>query len=163
MKIKLVAVMLGWLGWQAMGTVQAAPAPDRDPATMIISTAHPLSVKDKKLRQAVFDYCQQVLNAPAGQVGAHPSAAVFPGLVAVGTPRLSKTVTIRHTPPEAAMLRLITPLDYSDQFAPTMYSTGLYAAPGEVVTVNVPAAMAGQLTVQIGCHSDSLNEDEAAT
>ena len=160
MKIKLVAVGLVVLGWQMTGAVQAAPG--ADPATIVISTAHPLAAKDKKLRQAVFDYCQQALNAPAGQYGAHPSAAVFPGLVAVGTPRISKTVTISQTPPDAAMLRLITPLDYSDQFAPTLHSTGLYAAPGEVISVEVPAAMAGQLTVQIGCHADSLNEDDAA-
>jgi len=128
---------------------------------MVISTAHPLSVKEKKLRQHVFDYCQTALNAPAGQFGAQPSAAIFPGAVATNAPRVTRTFTLHHTPPSPELLRLITPLDYSDPFAPTMYSTALYAAPGEVISVDVPAALAGQLTVQIGCHSDSLHEWEA--
>jgi hypothetical protein len=56
------------------------------------------------------------------------------------------------------MLPLIKPLDYSSPFAPTMYSTGLYAAPGEVVTVTVPKELVGQVGIQIGCHSDNLNQ-----
>ncbi len=163
MNLKLTCLALGLLcGLPAFAdTVTNAPA--ADPDTIIISTAHPLPVKEKKLRQAVFDRCQEMLNAPAGKFGAHPSAAVFPGPVAPGTPRISKTITLSHVPPSDAMLRLISPLDFSDPFAPTMYSTGLYAAPGEVIAVDVPAELAGKLQVKIGCHEDNLNEWVAAT
>ncbi len=130
--------------------------------TLVISTAQPLAVSETKLRQAVFQRCQEMLNAPAGQFGAHPSAAVFPGPVAPGTARIARAVNIRHVPPDAAMLRLITPLDYSDPFSPNLYSTALYAAPGEVVAIDIPAALVGKLEVQIGCHSDNLNEWVAA-
>ncbi len=126
--------------------------------TLVISTAQPLAVAEKELRQTVFKRCQEMLNAPAGKFGAQPSAAVFPGAVAPGTARITRTLNHTHTPPDAAMLRLITPLDYSDPFSPNMYSTALYAAPGEVITVEIPAALVGKLEVQIGCHSDNLNE-----
>ena len=56
---------------------------------------------------------------------------------------------------------MIKPLEYSDPFAATLYSTGLYAAPGEVITVQIPGELAGKLEVQIGCHTDNLNEWEA--
>jgi len=131
--------------------------------SMIISADKPLAVKDKALRQKVFDRCQEMLNAPAGKFGAHPSAAIFPGSVATDAPRISRTIDFKHTPPDAAMLRLITPLDYSSPFDPTMYSSGLYAAPGEVITVDIPEALVGKLEVEIGCHTDSLNEDSAAS
>jgi hypothetical protein len=60
------------------------------------------------------------------------------------------------------LLPLIKPLEYSSPFAPTMYSTGLYAAPGEVVVVEIPRELAGKVNAKIGCHSDSLNEWVAA-
>ena len=47
--------------------------------TLVISTAKPLSIKDKALREEVYKLCTEMLNAPAGKFGAHPSAAVFPG------------------------------------------------------------------------------------
>jgi hypothetical protein len=130
--------------------------------TLVISTAKPLAVSETKLRETVFNRCQEMLDAPAGKFGAHPSAAIFPGAVASGTPRITRTVNLKHVPPDAAMLRLITPLDFSDPFSPNMYSTALYAAPGEVIAVEIPAALIGKLEVQIGCHSDNLNEWDAA-
>jgi hypothetical protein len=129
---------------------------------IVISTAKPLSTKQTQLRKALYALCQERLEAPAGKFGAHPSAAVFPGPVSTNAPRISRTLKLKHVPPPAEMMPLIKPLDYSDPFAPTMYSTGLYAAPGEVVTVTIPADLVGKLQVQIGCHSDNLNEWEGS-
>lgn len=130
--------------------------------TLVISTAQPLAASASQLRQTVFHRCQEMLDAPAGKFGAQPSARIFPGPVAPDTARISRSVHLQHVPPDAAMLRLLTPLDFSDPFAPTLYSTALYAAPGEVVSVTIPEALVGSLEVQIGCHSDSLNEWVAA-
>ena len=148
----------------AGGLVQAEPTNDLKTVAdhLVISAAQPLNAKESELRKAVYARCREMLDAPAGKFGAHPSAEVFPGAVRKDAPRITKTLSLKHTPPDEAMLRLIQPLDYSNPFAPTLYSTALYAAPGEVVTVEIPAEFAGKLGVQIGCHSDNLNEWVAA-
>ncbi len=162
MKTKFPIIALCFLssGWCLPAQTHSDLANPAD--TLVISPAQPLAVAEKKLRQTVFARCQEMLAAPAGQFGAQPSAAVFPGPVAPGTVRIARTVKLQHVPPDAAMLRLITPLDYSDPFSPNLYSTALYAAPGEVVSVEIPEALVGKLQVQIGCHSDNLNEWVAA-
>jgi len=69
---------------------------------------------------------------------AHPAAAVFPGSVPRNAPRLSRTVPI-------------------DPKIPAWHSTGLYADPGEPITVTIPGEVAGQgLQVRIGAHTDTL-------
>jgi len=75
---------------------------------------------------------------PAHEVEAHPAAAAFPGPVPADAPRVRRTLTI-------------------DTAASGWHSTGLYAAPGEVVTVTAPASAADKgLYVRIGCHKDGL-------
>lgn len=72
------------------------------------------------------------------EVRAYPSAEAFPGAVARDAPRVSRTVEI-------------------DTRVPAWHSTGLYAAPGEVVTVTLPASAADKgLDIRIGAHKDSL-------
>ena len=75
---------------------------------------------------------------PPGQVKAHPAAASFPGAVPADAPRDKATVVVQTRVPE-------------------WHSTGFYAAPGETVTVRVPAnaAKAGW-KIRIGAHSDKL-------
>jgi hypothetical protein len=132
------------------------PAGNAD--TLVLSARQPLPAKERKLRQEVYARCKEMLDAPAGIFGAHPSAAMFPGPVATNAARITRRVELQHRPPRPEWLPLIEPLGYSDPFAPTMYSTGLYAAPGEVVTVAIPKELGGKLAVQIGCHSDNLNQ-----
>ena len=93
--------------------------------SLVISTAKPLLAKEKKLREAVYNLCKEMLNAPAGKFGAHPSAAVFPGPVAKDAPRISKTLKMKHVPPPPEMMPLIKPLDYSDPFAPYFTAWGI--------------------------------------
>ena len=81
---------------------------------------------------------QRAMQLPADQVWALPAAATFPGLVPDTAPRVTRTVPI-------------------DTSIPDWHSTGLYAAPGETVTVTVPADAAHLgLQVRIGAHTDPL-------
>jgi hypothetical protein len=81
---------------------------------------------------------QRLGHLPATEVEAHPAAAAFPGAVPADAPRVRRTVAV-------------------DTAAPGWHSTGLYAAPGEVVTITVPPRAAGKgLHVRIGCHADGL-------
>jgi len=72
------------------------------------------------------------------EMAAHPAARGFPYAVADDAPRVTRTVTV-------------------DAARPNWHSTGLYAPPGELITVTVDqrAAAAG-LTVRLGCHQDRL-------
>ena len=76
---------------------------------------------------------------PAESVRAHPAAADFPGPVPADAPRITRNLTI-------------------DTSVPRWHSTGLYAAPGELVTVTVPAevATADGFGVRVGAHSDRI-------
>ncbi|WP_169853017.1 M60 family metallopeptidase [Anaerohalosphaera lusitana] len=87
----------------------------------------------------------------ADKVEKHPAADGFPGSVPADAKRVSKTVRV-----EAG----------GEGWRPTIgwarnrydwVSTGLYAAPGELVTVKVgDGAMTEGWRVRIGCHSDRL-------
>jgi hypothetical protein len=80
-----------------------------------------------------------------GDVAAHPAAATFPGAVSADAPRVTREVAIRVDADE-------------------WHSTGVYAAPGEVVTVTLSPRdragarliSAGRVHVRIGCHTDTL-------
>jgi hypothetical protein len=78
--------------------------------------------------------------------------AAFPGPVAEGAAR---------GPVRSRILASYGGMDgdyaYAGAGSPVWRSTGAYAAPGEVVTVTVPAAWVGRgLSVQIGAHTDTL-------
>ena len=73
------------------------------------------------------------------QLHAHPAADAFPGSVPNTAPRIADRVVA---------------IDVS---IPQWHSTGLYAAPGEIIRVTVPPEAANRgLGVRIGCHTDSL-------
>lgn len=65
------------------------------------------------------------------------AATEFPGAVASSAPRVTRRITVTT---EAAGWR----------------STGLYAAPGDKITVKVGDAATRGFTLQIGCHKDQL-------
>ena len=72
-------------------------------------------------------------------VRAHPAAKDFPGPVPAGAPRITRSISI-------------------DTAVPRWHSTGLYAAPGELVTVTVPTEIAKSdgFGVRVGAHSDRI-------
>jgi len=82
----------------------------------------------------------------------YAKARVFPGLVDQSEPRVQNakfTLDLNFTDQTADNLRI--------QVAPEpQYSTGYYAAPGELIKIEVPAGIEG-LTVQVGGHTDNLS------
>ena len=81
---------------------------------------------------------QRSRKLPPEQIKAHPSAASFPGSVPADAKRETRTVSI-------------------DTHTPEWHGTGLYAAPGEVVTLTLPREAVGKgLSVRIGAHTDTL-------
>lgn len=125
---------------------------------IVISPKQVLSKDSTALREEVYNWCVRNLELPANQVEAHPSAMYFPGKVDENAKHSSKTIHLSHAPPAEKLLNLVKTLNYSSPFRNTMYSTGMYAAPGEVITVKIPEYLKGKLNVQIGVHTDNLNQ-----
>lgn len=123
----------------------------------VISWKHPLRVSEQAKRQAMVERCTKMLSAPADSVIPDPSATIFPGAVDSAAARISRTIRVSHTPVPERLKHIANNLYYSGRGSNTMYSTGLYAAPGEIITVEIPENIKGKAGVQIGCHSDNLN------
>lgn len=89
-------------------------------------------------RLSAMLFSRRSKSMPASKIKAHPSAAAFPGAVPKNSPRVAKSVEVNTV-------------------VPNWHGTGLYAAPGEQITVEIPqlAAQSG-LAVRIGCHTDTL-------
>ena len=89
---------------------------------------------------------------PAHELPAHPSHAEFPGEVPSNATRILRTLTI-----DGNQSGLPSNFGYAGARAHVRMSTGLYAAPGEVVTVTLPNHTIDSGTyVLVGAHSDSL-------
>ncbi|MCA9312264.1 MAG: M60 family metallopeptidase, partial [Phycisphaerales bacterium] len=96
-----------------------------------------ITPEKQPLARALFDLdARRAMELPPDRLRAHPSSHAFPG--PVGSARVD------HVRLEI------------DAAVPGWHSTGLYAPPGEVVRVRIPAAAgsAGDLTVQIGAWLD---------
>lgn len=82
-------------------------------------------------------------------VSKYAQARVFPGLVCTEEPRITTTVNMRLSYNAVGQnLRISVP-------PRPQFSTGLYAAPGELVIVDVPSNMYS-LTLQVGAWTDNL-------
>ncbi len=103
------------------------------------SAEEPVGRSDLVARLAATLFVLEHNHTPPESVRAHPAAMDFPGPVPADAPRLMRSLTI-------------------DTAVPRWHSTGLYAAPGELVTVTVPAAVAeaGGFRVRVGVHSDGI-------
>lgn len=98
----------------------------------------PIKASDPLARLLFTLELQKTLKLPASKVVASPAAAAFPGLVSADAPRVTRTVSV-------------------DTRVPEWHSTGLYAAPGEHLTIKIPEELAGKgLQVRIGAHTDQL-------
>ncbi|MSU23946.1 MAG: hypothetical protein EXS32_09015 [Opitutus sp.] len=114
-------------------TVLASASVNRVPTPQ-----NPVTAANVLGRAAIVDEFRRLALQPADQVTAHPAAAVFPGAVSATAPRVTRSVPILAS-------------------RPRRQSTGLYAAPGQVVTVRLPAAGLGRnFSVRIGAHTDRL-------
>jgi hypothetical protein len=129
----------------------AAPKPEEIAPKPKAPFTQPAEADRPELHKAILAY----MALPAEQVKAHPAAADFPG--AVDSPqRVSRVVA--YDP------QLIHRWDVSAHNAPNLATspdawqeTGLYAAPGEVVSVTATALPEGRtVRIVVGCHRDSL-------
>ncbi len=102
----------------------------------------PLKPETDALACVVLDLESRAwLDAPVDAIRAHPSAVAFPGAVPADAPR------------ETAEIALDTAI-------PGWRTTGLYAAPGEVVTLRFPEeAIGAGVVVQIGAWRDPQSFD----
>jgi hypothetical protein len=91
-------------------------------------------------------------NLPADELPVHPSHVEFPGEVPANATRIARTMSI-----DGNQSGLPGNFGYSSARAHVRMTTGLYAAPGEVVTVTLPSEIVNSGTyVLVGAHSDSL-------
>jgi hypothetical protein len=115
-------------------------------ATPLVPATNPLGRAATRIRAKFFR--EQAVS----DVTAYPGAADFPGALPQGALRETLNVQIN-----GSYAGRDARYGYSGPSNPVWRSTGAYAAPGEVVTVTVPAAFADKgLAVQIGAHTDTL-------
>ena len=89
---------------------------------------------------------------PANELPAHPSHVEFPGEVPANTTRVTTTVSV-----DGNQSGLPSNFGYAGARAHVRMSTGLYAAPGDVVTVTLPSEIVDSgAYVLVGAHSDKL-------
>jgi hypothetical protein len=95
---------------------------------------------------------QLMQKLPADELFMHPSSTSFPGPVYPTAPRLNRTIEI-----DGDFSGLPGNFGYANAGAHGRMSTGLYAAPGEVVTVTLPPEILGEdAYILVGGHTDSL-------
>ncbi len=119
--------------------VRSLPLGDKLLLPKIRTLGEPLTSREGPLaRLALTLELREMKDLPPDKLQAHALAAEFPGAVPADAERVNRTIEI-------------------DTSVPDWHSTGLYAAPGEIITVTVPDKAAGEkLKVRIGCHSDTL-------
>jgi hypothetical protein len=91
-------------------------------------------------------------NLPANELPVHPSHTEFPGEIPENTSRISKIINI-----DGNQSGLPSNFGYSGARSKIRMSTGLYAAPGDVISISVDSSMIDRgVWVLIGAHSDNL-------
>lgn len=111
---------------------------DRSLALHWPSAKKPVKADAGLLRALVALDVRELKDLPVQEIKPHPAAEFFPGQVPAAAKTVDKSLTI-------------------NTHVPGWHSTGLYARPGQVITVSLPAQATHQgLQVRIGSHSDSL-------
>jgi hypothetical protein len=95
-------------------------------------------IRDDFLTRLDLALDRRAIDLHPEKMGAYPTAKDFPGAVPSTAKTATRTVEI-------------------DTSHPRWHSTGLYAAPGQVIRVEVPASAVNQgFKVRIGAHTDTL-------
>jgi hypothetical protein len=103
----------------------------------------PLKTTDGLARVLLAMQLEDLEKLTPEETKAHPAAAFFPGTIPDGTSRVTKELNI-------------------DGGTPGWHSTGLYAAPGEIVHVTLQGASPVKgLAVRVGAHQDGLWHHDA--
>lgn len=101
------------------------------------SEKHPVSNRTPQQRVALALDVDEAQRLAPDAVRAHPAAADFPGAVPADAPRVTRRLSV-------------------DLAVPGWRSTGLYAAPGERVTLALAGTPPKGLALRIGAHTDEL-------
>lgn len=144
------------------GRAKPAPATTSSPDEDFPSAQNPWKGEQLASKREQYKKSIETLMAlPAEQVQAHPAAADFPGLPSA-TSAASAKPSARHKPTKsAASAAYKTTINTAVR---RWHSTGLYAAPGQLITVTVPPqAVNAKLEIRIGCHTDKLWADKIDT
>ena len=89
---------------------------------------------------------------PPGMLPVHPSHQEFPGPVSPAAPRVQSNLTFDSN--QTGLPREFGP---ANPRAMILHSTGLYAPPGEAVSITVPQSLVDSgVIVQVGIHDDTL-------
>ena len=105
----------------------AVPTPSQG---LSVNTPLPRVVAGIRLRQSQ--------NLPASNLKPMPGAEAFPGPVPADASRIQRTIRI-------------------DTAVEGWHSTGLYAAPGEIIRIELPAGVeSARMAVRIGAHADRI-------
>ena len=119
---------------------------------VVPTEASPLEASQHPTERVVVAYqTKRALEAPVERVAPSAMADDFPGSVSAEALRGEAVVDIPAQyagRPEA--------FAFSAPAAPRWWSTGLYAAPGEAVTVTIESGEPEGLSAQIGAHTDTL-------
>ncbi len=118
-----------------------------------INASNTYTLGDDAIDDLVLNIQEKImLGLPADELVTHPSSTDFPGEVPPGFPRVNRTLTVN-----GSFAGLPSQFGYAGAGAHGRMSTGLYAAPGEVVNVTFTTDVIGQdVYVLVGAHSDSL-------
>ena len=149
-KAKLEKADLAQAGWSVSQAATSLPANDKlllpklhrlrqERAAQAMPTPEKPLRADQALDRVLLTLdIEETKRLLPEKVRPHPAAAGFPGAVPAEADRVTRAVQI-------------------DTAVSAWHSTGLYAPPGEAVSVKVPEAAAGKkLQVRIGAHSDTL-------
>lgn len=112
----------------------------------------PTTTKDPNSRLLLGLTTQLSMAASIDNIVAHPAAKEFPGNVPFTANRIKKDLTLKidSTGYICDGVGVSANVDI-------WHSTGLYAAPGEVITLTLPLSTINEgLGLRIGCHTDSL-------
>ena len=107
------------------------------------SAKQPVDESDVVARMVATLFVSEHHRTPPQSVRAHPAATDFPGSVPTDAPRLTRSLII-------------------DTTVPRWHSTGLYAAPGDLVTVTVPTRVANGGFRAHWPHSDNWKRPKEA-
>jgi hypothetical protein len=143
MKFFLLAALGSMAAFLPPTIALASESPD-----LTIESIHALSPRQGRMveiptddttsRQAWQKAARWYHSLPASETPAHPASRTFPGAVPDTAERIHATARI-------------------DPNQPRWQSTGLYAAPGEIVIVKVPENIITRgWKIRVGCHSDVL-------
>lgn len=111
---------------------------EKSKAELVATPEHPLRREATLLRVLARLERAVLARAKPVEVRAHPAAAGFPGSVPAGATPVTRKLAL-------------------ELGVPGWHSTGLYAAPGAQITVDLARELAAKkLALRIGCHCDEL-------